>query len=68
MTKKEFDEMVRQMHKQGLNDDNIMGILIETFETKKCDINDLELMVSWLGYHLTDDFYKAHKLQKSIKK
>ena len=62
MTKKEFDEMVRQMHKQGLNDDNIMGILIETFETKKCDINDLELMVSWLGYHLTDDFYKAHKL------
>ena len=64
MTKNEFDEMVRQMHEQGLTNDDIMGILIETFETKKCDINDLELMVSWLGYHLTDNFYKEHKLQK----
>ena len=64
MTKTEFDSMVSQMHKQGLSDDQIMGILIETYETKKCDIDDLEIMVSWLGYHLTDGFYKAHGLKK----
>ena len=64
MTKKEFDAMVKQMHQQGLDDEAIMRILYETFATKKCSLADYELMVNWLGYELTDDFYKAHNIKK----
>lgn len=64
MTKKEFDAMVKQMHQQGLDDEMIMRILYETFATKKCSFADYELMVNWLGYELTDDFYKAHNVKK----
>lgn len=64
MDKKEFDLLVKQLHEQGLNDDQIMKILYETFMTKKCDLADYELMVGWLGYTLTDDFYKAHGIKK----
>lgn len=56
--------MVKQMHQQGLDDDMIMKILYETFATKKCSFEDYELMVNWLGYELTDDFYKAHGIKK----
>ena len=64
MTKKEFDAMVKQMHQQGLDDDKIMRILYETFASKKCSFEDYELMVNWLGYSLTDEFYKAHGIKK----
>lgn len=64
MDKKEFDELVRQLRKSGLTDDKIMRVLVETYESKNCDITDLEVMVSWLGYLLTDDFYKDHKIRK----
>lgn len=64
MTKKEFDLMVKQMHKQGLDNDKIMRILYETFATNKCSLEDYELMVNWLGYELTEDFYKAHNIKK----
>ena len=64
MTKQEFEEMVKQMHKQGLNDDQIMRILYETFITDKCSFEDYELMVNWLGYELTEDFLKAHNIKK----
>ena len=64
MTKKEFDEMVKQMHQQGLDDDMIMEILYETFATKKCSFEDYELMVNWLGYSLSDEFYKDHGLKR----
>lgn len=67
MTKKEFDRMVEQMHQQGLTDDNIMKILYDTFIQHKCDINDYEIMVNWLGYELTDDFYEAHGLKRKKK-
>ena len=42
MTKKEFDEMVKQMHAQGLTDDEIMKILYETFISGKCSFQDYE--------------------------
>lgn len=67
MTKKEFDAMVKQMHQQGLDDEMIMRILYETFATKKSSFADYELMVNWLGYELTDDFYKAHNIKKKKK-
>lgn len=65
MTEKEFRVMVDSMHHSGLSDDQIMGILIESFEQKKCDIDDLEIMVSWLGYSLMDDFYKDHGIKRN---
>ena len=65
MTKKEFDAMVKQMHQQGLDDDMIMKILYEAFITNKCNFDDYELMVNWLGYELTDDFLKAHNIKRN---
>ena len=65
MTKKEFDMMVEQMHSQGLDDEKIMQILYKTFKEHKCDIEDYELMVGWLGYELTDDFYEAHGIKRN---
>lgn len=67
MTKKEFDAMVKQMHQQGLDDDMIMKILYEAFITNKCNFDDYELMVNWLGYELTDDFLKAHNIKRNAK-
>lgn len=64
MTYEEFKKMVDAFHKQGLNDDEIMEILYEVFMKKECDINDYALMVSWMGYELTDDFYKDHGIKK----
>ena len=64
MTKKEFDQMVKQMHEQGLSDDDIMKILYETLMSKECDLKDFELMTGWLGFELTDEFYKDHGLKK----
>lgn len=67
MTKKEFDAMVKQMRQQGLDDDMIMKILYEAFITNKCNFDDYELMVNWLGYELTDDFLKAHNIKRNAK-
>lgn len=67
MTKQQFDMMVSQMHQQGLTDDNIMRILYETFMNKKCSLEDYEMMVSWLGYNLSDEFYKDHGLKRGKK-
>ena len=64
MTKKEFDQMVKQMHEQGLSDDDIMEILYETFMSKECDLKDFEVMSGWLGYELTDEFYKEHGVDR----
>ena len=67
MDKQEFDTMVKQMHKQGLSDDDIMGVLYEAFSTHKCNLEDYEIMVNWLGYELTDDFYENHGLKRNRK-
>lgn len=64
MTKQEFDRMVESMMQSGLTKDNIMGVLIETFMEKKCDIDDLELMVGWLGYSLCDQFYEDNNIKR----
>lgn len=67
MDKKEFDSLVKQLHEQGLDDDKIMNVLYETFRSHKCSIEDYEIMVKWLGYDLTDDFYTAHGIKRSNK-
>lgn len=67
MDKKEFDSLVKQLHEQGLDDDKIMNVLYETFRSYKCSIEDYEIMVKWLGYDLTDDFYTAHAIKRSNK-
>ncbi len=64
MTKKEFDAMVKEMHRQGLSDDDVMQVLYEAFMTHKCSLEDYEVMVNWLGYTITDDFYKDHNIKK----
>lgn len=68
MTKQQFDQMVKQMHECGLDDDKIMKVLYETFISHKCDIDDYELMINWLGYELSDEFYKAHGLKRKKRK
>lgn len=65
MTKQEFDLLVKQLRQQGLNDDQIMKVFYEAFASNKCNIEDYELMVNWMGYELTDDFYKAHGLKRN---
>lgn len=65
MDKKEFNALVGKMKKElGFNDDQIMETLYKTFESGQCEIEDYELMVGWLGYELTDDFYKEHHIKK----
>lgn len=67
MEKKEFDVMVASLRQSGLNDDDIMSILIETYFRKKCDQKDLEIMVNWLGFRLSDDFFKDNGLKRMLK-
>ena len=64
MDKNEFDYLINQMRQKGLNDDNILKILIRTFEQNKCDIDDLELMFFWMGYELNDRFYEDHNIKR----
>lgn len=64
MDKKEFDLLVKQMHEQGLDNDKIMKVLYETFVSHKCSLEDYEIMVQWLGYNLTDEFYKDHDIKR----
>lgn len=63
MNKDEFDNMVESLKRSGLNEGQILDIFVKTFEQNECDIEDLEIMFGWLGYSLTDDFYKDHGLQ-----
>ena len=65
MEKHEFDLLVKQLHQQGLDNDQIMKILYETFVSNKCSLEDYEIMVNWMGYELTDDFYKANGLKRN---
>ena len=64
MDKKEFDLLVSQMRSQGLDDEKIMHVLYQVFLRGDCDIKDYELMVNWLGYSLSDEFYKYHELKR----
>lgn len=64
MDKKEFDLLVSQLHKQGLDDDKIMHVFYDTFTSHKCSLEDYEIMVQWLGYNLTDEFYKDHGIKR----
>ena len=65
MDKKEFNLLVKQLHQQGLDDDQIMKVLYESYATNKCSLEDYEIMVNWMGYELTDGFYKAHGLKRN---
>ena len=64
MDKKEFGLLVSQMRTQGFDDDKIMHVLYQVFLRGNCDIKDYELMVNWLGYSLSDEFYKDHGLKR----
>ena len=65
MDKKEFNLLVKQLHQQGLDDDQIMKVLYKSYATNKCSLEDYEIMVNWMGYELTDDFYKANGLKRN---
>ncbi len=65
MDKKEFDLLIKQLREQGLDNDKIMKVLYETFASHKCSLEDYEIMVQWLGYNLTDEFYKMHGLKRN---
>ena len=47
-----------KLHNEKWNDDKIMRFFVHLYETKECDIEDLETMAGWLGYTLNDEFYK----------
>ena len=64
MDKDEFDQLVKDLHSAGLNEDQIMKVLYETYITEQCSLSDYEIMVHWLGYELTDEFYQAHGIKK----
>ena len=68
MNREQFDMMVKQMKQSGLNEDQIMKVLYEAFVTNKCSLEDYELMVSWMGYTLSSDFYKHHGINKGRRK
>lgn len=56
MEKTEFDSLVKQLKAAGLNEEQIMETLYETFQEGKMDRQDLEACANWLGYELTDEF------------
>lgn len=64
MDKKEFDLLMSQMRGQGLDDDKIMHVLYQVFLRGDCVVKDYELMVNWLGYSLSDEFYNDHGLKR----
>ena len=64
MNREQFDMMVQQMHQKGLTDEMILEVLHETFAQHKCSFEDFEVMVHWLEYSLTDDFYRDHEINK----
>ena len=68
MDKKEFDFLVKRLHESGLNDDQIMHVFYDTFREGKCDLEDYEIMVAWLGYSLSDEFYEMHGLTRKHKR
>lgn len=63
MDEKEFKMMVNEMHRQGMSDKDILMVMHEAFSRGKCTFEDFELMVNWLGYQLTDVFFKDHKIK-----
>ena len=63
----EFTDLVKGLTNRGLSEDQILEIFIQAFETGQCDIDDLELMFSWMGYELKDRFYLDHNIEIPIR-
>jgi len=64
MDRNEFERLTERLRANGLNDDDIANVLIQTFLDGECDIKDLEVMMGWLGYSLTEEFYKNNNIIK----
>ncbi|MCQ2776441.1 MAG: hypothetical protein MJ217_01795 [Bacilli bacterium] len=64
MTKSEFNNLINKLRDQNLTDEEIMNILFESFQTGVCSLEDLEKMVEWFGYSLTDEFYKENGIER----
>lgn len=58
MDQKEFDQMVKQLRQQGLNDEDILNLFRRMLADQKIDLEDFETMVNWMGYELTKEFYQ----------
>ena len=67
ITKKHFDEMVKQMKEEGMSEENIIAFLFKLFNRGDCDINELEIMTGWMGCEL-DPYFKAEALKHSKNK
>jgi len=68
MKKEEFELLVKKMRDElKFSDEHILQTLIKVFEDGECNLEDLKLMVNWLGYNLTEEFYKDHGINKENK-
>lgn len=61
----EFNKLVSKLKNEGLDDEGIMNVFLKSYERKVCSLEDFEIMVHWLGFELTDDFYKSHRIKKT---
>ena len=60
----EFKELIARLKESGLNDNQIMNVLLKAYETKQCSSEDFEIMVGWLGYELDDIFYEIYGIRR----
>jgi hypothetical protein len=66
MTKQEFDAMIRDLHQQGMNDEDIVSMFYRMYADGRLSYDALILFADELGYAPSPDFEKMSEAERKI--
>ena len=61
MDNEEFNKLCEELKAQGMNEEDILGTLLEMFKKGEIEVDDMEKLAGSLGYELTDEFLEENK-------
>lgn len=64
MTKKEFDKMIDEMHRQGISDEDILTMFYRMYAEGRLSYDALILFADQLGYVPSPDFEKMSEKER----
>jgi len=64
MTKHEFDEMIRDLHKQGMRDEDILSMFYRMYADGRLSYDALTLFADELGYEPSPEFQSMNEEER----
>lgn len=58
---KDLMDLVIALKKTGYTEEELTKFFLQIYLDNKCELKDLEKMMSAIGYKLTDEFYEEEK-------